>query len=86
VDPQVLRRRPRTRRRRTRPQPRGGPVSRCQWRPSGRPAGTEAKRRALTMTGTPTRHNENRPPARAGLQANRSHEVRLKRPYSAYLF
>jgi hypothetical protein len=54
-------------------------MSRCPGRPNGRPEGTEAKRRPLTTTGTPTRHNKNRPPARAGLQANRPHEVRLNR-------
>ena len=45
-------------------------MSRCQRRPPGRPAGTEAKRRPLTTTVIVIKHNDNRPPARAGLQAH----------------
>jgi hypothetical protein len=47
-------------------------MSRCQGRPAGSPAGTEAKRRPLTTTATTTKHNENRPPVRAGLTSHRA--------------
>jgi hypothetical protein len=47
-------------------------MSRRQGRPTGRPAGTEAKRRPLTTTVRHHPHNRTRPPIRAGLQANRA--------------
>jgi hypothetical protein len=61
-------------------------MNRCQGRPQGRPAGTGAKRRPLTTTATTSKHNENRPPARAGLTAIAPHEVRLIRTYSVASF
>lgn len=38
------------------------------------------------MTVIPPSHNQNRLPARAGLQAQRPHEVRLIRAYSVCVF
>jgi hypothetical protein len=52
-------------------------MSRCQGRPSGRPAGTEAKRTPLTTTGPPKhRMNNARPPGRA-YKTSAPREVRL---------
>jgi hypothetical protein len=48
--------------------------------PKGRPAGTEAKRRPLTTTATTTKHNENRPPVRAGLTSQRAARSAAHKP------
>ncbi len=76
------RRRPRPFRSRTPQQPRGPTMSRCQGRPKGRPAGTEATRRPLTTTATTSKHNENRPPAKARLTSHRTVRSAAQAPYS----